>query len=200
MSAVGPSSRATSRMPLVGLSQRGVGGAVGPVRQRAGEGRLHFNQRQPGEFGIHRGLVALELRRQVGVDRFAQVRVGCDFQRHAVAQDGVADFGRGHAADHAPRLAVGRGIGEGAEPPEAVRFPAGAPAAFAACREIRGATFPRSSSARNRRPDFPEPAAPGRNIRRPLWIPAGASCKSRPLRRRPRGPEAARARKSNAAN
>jgi hypothetical protein len=51
-----------------------------------------------------------------------QIRVGGDFQRHAVTQDGVADFGCYDAAHHALRLAVGRGIGEGAELPELVRL------------------------------------------------------------------------------
>ena len=44
---------------------RGVRGAIKPVGQRPGKRNVHFHQRQPGQLGIHRGLVAPQFRPDV---------------------------------------------------------------------------------------------------------------------------------------
>ena len=102
------------------MEQRRVCGPIDPVGQRSGKRDIHFHQRQPGQLGIHRRIIAQQFRSGVLPARFAQIRVGGDFQRNAVAEDRVTDRGFNDAIFDTLRLAVGRGVGYGTKPPELV--------------------------------------------------------------------------------
>ena len=79
-------------------------------------------QRQPGQLRIHRRLVAPQFRLHPFRHGFEDVGAGRDFQRHAIAQNGIADFGGNDLAHGAVRLVVRSLVKGHRQFPEAVLF------------------------------------------------------------------------------
>lgn len=104
------------------MEVRRIGRPVKRIALRARQRQLEVDQWQQGQLRVHRGLVMPEFRLQIGFARLKSTGIRTDFQRHAIAQHGVADLGGRYQTPLAPGLAGNRRRLHPAEGPEVVRL------------------------------------------------------------------------------